>query len=98
MAWNPYDTMAPVRSFSLVSSDFNDGERMPLAQASGIFGAGGNDRSPALSWSGFPTGTKSFVVTMLDPDAPTVTGFWHWVVVNVPGNVTELSAGAGDEG
>src|SRR5438094_662179 len=84
-------------SFSLTSSDLREGEKLAMPQVSGIFGAGGQDVSPQLSWSGFPAGTKSFVVTMCDPEAPTVTGFWHWAVVNVPGTITELPTGAGDE-
>jgi len=94
---NPYDTLAPVASFILASTDFRDGAKLALPQVSGIFGAGGEDRSPELSWTGFPPETKSFVVTMFDPDAPTVSGFWHWAVVNIPANVNRLSAGAGDE-
>src|SRR5437773_8555919 len=88
MSRNPYDNLPPAASFSLSSSDLKEGEKLAMPQVSGIFGAGGQDVSPQLSWSGFPSGTQSFVVTMCDPEAPTVTGFWHWAVVNLPGNVT----------
>jgi len=97
MSWNPYDNLPRAASFSLTSSDLREGEKLAMPQVSGVFGAGGQDVSPQLSWSGFPSGTKSFVVTMVDPEAPTVLGFWHWAVVNIPGNVTELPTGAGDE-
>src|SRR2546429_7888237 len=97
MSWNPYDNLPPAASFSLTSSTLREGKKLEMPQVSGISGAGGEDVSPQLSWSGFPSGTKSFVVTMCDPEAPTVSGFWHWAVVNIPGNVTELPAGAGDE-
>lgn len=77
-------------AFSLTSSNLTDGERMPDAHA-----AHDQNISPALEWSGFPAGTKSFVVTCYDPDAPTPMGYHHWTVVDLPASVTSLDTGAG---
>ena len=94
---NPYDELPRVASFELTSEDVRDGERLEKPQVSGIFGAGGEDVSPQLAWSGFPDGTRSFVVTCYDPEAPTASGFWHWAVVDIPSSVTALPRGAGEE-
>ena len=97
MVYNPYEHLPKVASFHLTSADVRENEKLSLPQVSGIFGAGGEDISPQLSWSGFPQDTKSFVVTIYDPDAPTASGFWHWAVVDIPAQVTGLARGAGDK-
>ena len=93
---SPYDFLPAVPSFSLTSTDVKDGETLANPQVSGILGAGGKDVSPQLTWSGFPPGTKSFAVTIYDPDAPTASGFWHWAVFNIPVDVTSLESDAGN--
>lgn len=94
---DPYSEIAVVPSFEVDSTDVVHGEFLPKPHVSGIFGAGGQDVSPQLSWSGFPEETKSFAVTVYDPDAPTASGFWHWAVVDVPVSTTSLPSGAGDD-
>ncbi|SDD53645.1 YbhB/YbcL family Raf kinase inhibitor-like protein [Auraticoccus monumenti] len=95
---DPYARLPVVPTFELTSSSVQDGAAWAPAQLSGLFGVpGGQDVSPALSWSGAPAATLSYAVTVYDPDAPTGSGFWHWAVANVPAAVTSLPEGAGDE-
>jgi Raf kinase inhibitor-like YbhB/YbcL family protein len=90
---NPYDFLPPVPSFTVTSGAFSDGEAVPSAHA-----LGGRNVSPPLAWSGAPEGTRGYVVTCFDPDAPTPSGFWHWTVIGIPADITELPENAGAEG
>jgi Raf kinase inhibitor-like YbhB/YbcL family protein len=88
-------------AFKVVSDSFKDGDYLGkdhVMSADFGFGCAGGNTSPHLKWSGAPEGTKSFAITCYDPDAPTGSGFWHWLVVNIPPNVTELALGAGSAG
>ena len=82
--------------FTLTSSDIQDGKTIPMKHVFKGMSCTGENVSPALSWSGAPAGTKSFAVTCHDPDAPTGSGWWHWVVYNIPASATGLAQGAGD--
>ena len=86
----------PGGAFTLTSPDLPEGQPLPNAQVFNSFGCTGANVSPRLEWKGAPAGTKSFAVTVYDPDAPTGSGWWHWVVFNIPATTTVLEAGAGD--
>lgn len=81
-------------SFTLSSNDIAHGEFMSKAQEYNGFGCTGENLSPHLSWSNAPKDTKSFAITAHDPDAPTGSGWWHWQIVNISKNVTEIAGGA----
>ena len=94
MTRNPYADLPQVAGFQVRSDDVADGAPLKPAQVSGVLGAGGEDVSPQLAWSGAPAGTQSYAVTMYDPDAPTASGFWHWAVLDLPAGTSELPSGA----
>jgi len=87
-----------VAAFDVTSTDVTNGQPFAKAQLSGISGVkGGQDISPQLAWHGAPKGTKSYAITIYDPDAPTGSGFWHWAVANIPASVANVQTGAGDD-
>ena len=96
MVMDPNWRLPDVPSFSLVSPDFSEGDSLPRWARSGIAGAGGEDRSPTLHWEGAPSGTRSYALTVYDPDAPTGSGWWHWAVYNIPSSISSLPADAGN--
>jgi len=86
-------------AFTIRSNNFKDGDYLAadhILSADYGFGCQGGNKSPHLAWSEAPVGTRSFAITCFDPDAPTGSGFWHWLVVNIPAGVSELAVDAGN--
>lgn len=86
---------AQASDFTVSSDSFKNGATLQQAQLFHGFGCSGGNRSPALAWKGEPKGTRSFAVTVYDPDAPTGSGWWHWMVFDLPASTHALLEGAG---
>lgn len=80
--------------FTVSSKSFENGKNLPKTMEFNGFGCSGGNISPELSWKNAPEGTKSYAITIHDPDAPTTSGWWHWLVYNIPANVNSISEGA----
>ncbi|MBV8355110.1 MAG: YbhB/YbcL family Raf kinase inhibitor-like protein [Candidatus Eremiobacteraeota bacterium] len=85
--------MSMPAALTVTSTTFEDGKTVPKRMVYNGMGAGGENISPQIAWSGAPPGTQSFAVTIWDPDAPTTVGFWHWTLFNIPPNVNQIPEG-----
>jgi len=94
----PIAALAAAPRFTLESDEVKPNVRIAEAQVYKGFGCDGGNVSPSLRWNNPPAGTKSFAVTVYDPDAPTGSGWWHWIVFNLPADARSLPAGAGNAG
>jgi len=92
---DPYSLLPPVPALTVSSTSFQHNTRLPEEYVFDGWGLNGGNLSPQLSWSGAPAGTKGYAVTCFDPDAPTPSGFWHWLLLGIPADISSLDAGAG---
>lgn len=95
VAPSPYDFLPPVPNLIVRSDDLVHGAEIPVAHR--LNSAGGENLSPHLAWSDAPAEARGYAVTCFDPDAPSVSGFWHWLLVGIPADVTDLATGIGTE-
>jgi Raf kinase inhibitor-like YbhB/YbcL family protein len=89
---------AIAKGFTVTSDILKSGGTMAMEQVYNSFGCTGGNISPDLKWTGAPEGTQAFAVTMFDPDAPTGSGWWHWLAFNIPADATGLAKGASESG
>lgn len=82
--------------FSIASVELAGGA-FDHAQVSGSFGCHGENVSPSIRWTDAPAGTQSYLLTMFDADAPTGSGFWHWVVADIPASARGIAPGSGND-
>jgi Raf kinase inhibitor-like YbhB/YbcL family protein len=92
---DPYSLLPAVPALTVSSTSIQNNSRLPEAHVFDGWGMTGGNLSPQLSWSGAPEATKGYAVTCFDPDAPTPSGFWHWLLLGIPADVTSLDVGAG---